>query len=586
MAATIGHMKHHWNMRPCRLLCVLAAWAGLADPRGMAANNEITQPFEGVRLIHSKSTVPRQVDMFVVEIDMAAPGLSFLATPSNGALVGDTTPKTTRAFITEVGAQMGINASFFASAGSGQYDVRGLSVSNGDAYSPFESGFLDAINISLGNVATIIRATGASGTAHTPPTSLYNAVGGNTRLVTGGVNVANSDPAIHPRSAAGVTADGKLLLFTVDGRNVGHSEGLTYREMADVLIRWGARDAINLDGGGSTTLVMDNPTTVANDPQVKNIPSDLYPDGQRGKERVVANNLAVFASKPAGPTENQFVYADFEQGDLGPFNSSISFSGSNRGFNTTLSSATIINGPANDGTYAQRLTIIDDPNTGGDTQNPGGAWFVRHVAGGGNPANNVTRPAMGSVGFWAKTSDPNLRISLVVDDASLATGERGTARNMTADGQWHPYFWDINDVSQWEGWVNGDGTVNERFTLDSIQIFGPPIAGSNQNATIDIDTFMHIMPEYLPGDINRDFLVDAADYATWRKGLGTTYTQADYTVWRSQFGRLPGGVGASGAELPSTGAIPEPPAIGLVLLGGFAALAASCTRPRLRRRCG
>ena len=553
------------------LSCALFAAAVAA-----AATNEISEPYQGVRLMHSRSTVPRLVDMFVVEIDMAAAGLEFLTTPSNGALVGDTTPQTTRTFVSQVGAQFGINASFFASAGSGQYDVLGLSVSNGDAYSPFQSSFLDALNVSPNNVATIIRATGTSGFGHTPPTSLYNAVGGNTRLVTGGVNVANSDPAIHPRTAAGVTADQKLLLFTVDGRNAAHSQGLTYREMADVLIRWGARDAINLDGGGSTTLVMDNPITSANDPTVLNIPSDLLPNGQPGKERAVANNFAVFASSQTAPTDNSFVFADFEQGDEGPFNLALSFSGSNRGFNLDLSSAEAVSEQAHDGQWSQRLTIIDDPNTDGDTQNPGGAWFARHVSGGGNPANNVSRPAIGSVGLWAKTSDANLRISLVVDDISRLTSERGIAQDMIADGQWHPYFWDVTDASQWEGWVNGDGVVDDSFTLDSIQIFGPPNTGSNLDAVIYLDAITHITPGPLPGDFNGDFLVDAADYVVWRNGLGTAYTQIDYETWRAHFGQTSASSSGPTNAMASPSAVAEPSSLFIFLI------AAAICRPKRR----
>ncbi len=538
-----------------------------------AATNEITEPFEGVRLIHSNSTVPRLVDMYVVEIDMTAPGLAFRTSPSNGALVGDVTPQTTRAFVAQIGAQIGVNASFFSSAGSGQFDVNGLSVSNGDAYSPFEAGRLDALNVSLNKVATIIRATGTSGTAHQPATSLYNAVGGNTRLVTNGVNVASSDPAIHPRTAAGVTANGKLLLFTVDGRNAGHSEGLTYSEMADVLIRWGAKDAINLDGGGSTTLAIDNPLTAANDPQVKNVPSDALPDSPHGKERAVANSFAVFASQPAGPTNDEFVYADFENGDACTFYSALTFSGSNRGINPDLSTATIVSGQGHDGTWAQRLTIVDDPTTDGDVQNPGGAWFVRHVSGGGNPANNVSRPAVGSVGFLAKTTNPNLRISLVVDDASLATGERGIAKSMLADGQWHPYFWKLDDDSQWDGWVGGDGKVDTSFTLDSIQIFGPPVTGTNLDATIEIDAVTHIMPGYLPGDFNGDYVVDSGDYVVWRNGLGTKYTQGDYNIWRSHLGqRTDAGAGAS-VEFEQSEGVPEPAGLVIAILAIMALVA-------------
>jgi hypothetical protein len=555
------------------VLCAL--WMA---PSAAAATNEITEPYQGVRLIHSRSTVPRLVDMWVVEIDTTTPGLAFRTTPSNGALVGDTTPQTTRAFATQIGAQLAVNANFFASAGSGQYDVLGLSVSNGNAYSPFQSGFLDALNVSLNNVATIIRATSTAGFAHTPATSLYNAVGGNTRLVTGGVNVANSDPAIHPRTAAGVTANGRMLLFTVDGRNAGHSEGLTYREMADVLIRWGARDAINLDGGGSTTLVMDNPMTAASDVQVMNIPVGVA--NVPHSERSNGNNFAVFAAPQTQPTDNTFVFADFEQGDEGVFNAAISFSGSNRGFDPTLSNAEAVTEQAFDGNWSQRITIIDDPNTDGDTQNPGGAWFARHVSGGGSPANNVSRPAIGSVGTWAKTSDANLRISLVVDDVSGLTGERGLAQNMIADGQWHPYFWDVADASQWEGWVNGDGTVDESFTLDSIQIFGPPVTGLNQDAAVFIDAVSHVIPGVIPGDFNEDSHVDAADYALWRKGLGTTHTPDDYLVWRAHFGETANGAG-NGSISASASLAPEPASTAPAALSVLAMLFVS--RRRLMR---
>ncbi len=550
------------NRSPSTLLPVLGAL--LAAASAAAATNEITQPFEGVRLIHSRTTVPRLVDMYVVEIDMTAPGLSFLTTPSNGPLIGDTTPQTTRTFVTQVGAQLGINANFFAWAGSGpQYDVLGLSVSNGDAYSPFDPGFVDALNISADNVATIIRAIGTSGTAHQPATSLYNAVGGNTRLVTGGVNVANSDPAVHPRTAAGVTADGKLLLFTVDGRNIPHSNGLTYAEMADVLIRWGAQNAINLDGGGSTTLVMDDPATPANDPRVMNVPVGV--GGVPGTERSNGNNLAVFAGPQSVPTDTVYVFADFEQGDEGTFDAALSFSGSNRGFNRDQSAAVAVSGQAFDGLWSQRLTIVNDPNADGAEQHPGGAWFARHVSGAGSPANNASRPAIGSVGFWAKTSDADLQISLVVDDASGLTGERGLAQDMIADGQWHPYFWDVTDAAQWEGWVNGDGTVDGNFTLDSIQIFGPPNVGSNLDAVVYLDAISHIVPGSLSGDFNGDWVVDAADYVLWRQGLGTTYTQGDYLVWQAHYGESANGT-TGGSAPASQAAVPEPAAIALAVL--------------------
>lgn len=60
----------------------------------------------------------------------------------------------------------------------------------------------------------------------------------------------------NPRTAAGVTADGWLLLVTVDGRRPEHSLGASIPEMGALLAALGAKDAINLDGGGSTAMVI------------------------------------------------------------------------------------------------------------------------------------------------------------------------------------------------------------------------------------------------------------------------------------------------------------------------------------------
>jgi hypothetical protein len=58
----------------------------------------------------------------------------------------------------------------------------------------------------------------------------------------------------HPRSAIGVSDD-DLYLVTCDGRRTGVDAGLTLDELAEFMVALGCRDAMNLDGGGSTTLV-------------------------------------------------------------------------------------------------------------------------------------------------------------------------------------------------------------------------------------------------------------------------------------------------------------------------------------------
>jgi Phosphodiester glycosidase/SPOR domain len=60
----------------------------------------------------------------------------------------------------------------------------------------------------------------------------------------------------NPRTIAGVTREGRLLLVAVDGRAPGYSAGLDFEEEAAVMRALGARDAVNLDGGGSTTMMI------------------------------------------------------------------------------------------------------------------------------------------------------------------------------------------------------------------------------------------------------------------------------------------------------------------------------------------
>jgi hypothetical protein len=82
----------------------------------------------------------------------------------------------------------------------------------------------------------------------------------------------------QPRTLAGVRGDGALLLVTVDGRAPGWSAGMTLPEAARLMRSLGARDALNLDGGGSSTM------TVAG--EVVNRPSDRV-------ERAVSDGLLV-----------------------------------------------------------------------------------------------------------------------------------------------------------------------------------------------------------------------------------------------------------------------------------------------------
>ena len=82
-----------------------------------------------------------------------------------------------------------------------------------------------------------------------------------------------------PRTALGIKKDGTLLMVVVDGRS-NNSAGLTLAELATYMLRLGAREAVNFDGGGSSVMAING--------QVVNKPSD-------GKERPVSIGLGLFA---------------------------------------------------------------------------------------------------------------------------------------------------------------------------------------------------------------------------------------------------------------------------------------------------
>lgn len=87
----------------------------------------------------------------------------------------------------------------------------------------------------------------------------------------------------HPRTAVGRRADGTVLLVVADGRN-GLAAGLSMTELQQVMAALGCRDAVNLDGGGSTTMVVRG--TVVNHPSDNGV---FDADG----ERPVANAIVV-----------------------------------------------------------------------------------------------------------------------------------------------------------------------------------------------------------------------------------------------------------------------------------------------------
>lgn len=189
-----------------------------------------------------------------------------------------------------LGADIAVN-------GDGWYSINGnlplsLAASNGTLYQSEQYDLRPFLNASQSNAFAVSHQLSSV----TP----YNLVSGTRYQVKSGVNAfaSSTDPEHiterHPRTAAGHTADGRLILCVVDGRSA-ESAGVTLRELADLLILCGASWAIELDGGGSSALDKEllgepiQPKMYVKDKQgvIQNVPSD-------GAERAVVNHLLVF----------------------------------------------------------------------------------------------------------------------------------------------------------------------------------------------------------------------------------------------------------------------------------------------------
>ncbi|HZM80599.1 MAG TPA: phosphodiester glycosidase family protein [Candidatus Limnocylindrales bacterium] len=147
------------------------------------------------------------------------------------------------------------------------------------------SGSVAVLGIDAGADALAGVAVGDAVTVNYTPRggdgAVQVAVGGNLVLVQDGVVTTASHPK-NPRTAVGFSADGlRMWLVTVDGRSTA-SVGMTYVELGNYMKSLGADDALNLDGGGSTTMVarMPGATSVS----VRNTPSD-------GAQRLIPNGL-------------------------------------------------------------------------------------------------------------------------------------------------------------------------------------------------------------------------------------------------------------------------------------------------------
>lgn len=173
--------------------------------------------------------------------------------------------------------------------------VQDVRVGQGPAYIP-RNGYVIA---GRGQRADVLKTLKPGDilelTVQTTPNkeSLKFAIGGGSIILKDGQATRTNivDNGVHPRTGIGINQEGtEIILVTVDGR-VATSNGMSQKTFSELMKNLGAYQALNLDGGGSTTMVTRE--NLSQDPKVVNKPS-------QGSQRKVVNAIGVFNNSPKG----------------------------------------------------------------------------------------------------------------------------------------------------------------------------------------------------------------------------------------------------------------------------------------------
>ncbi len=290
--------KFTFSSRRCRgfLLGVAVLLLGVAAYWGYAQGRPSPVPFKQ-KLFDGAATyyrrvyyTPRMMIAHVLVIDMKAGGVHLLVTPPDHAEGPPLDARTTSRFLEEFGLQIAVNGDGFYpwwSHSPLDYYPRpgdpvtpdGFAASGGKIYAEGEAPIL---YVGRRNTLSFRR-----------PSKVIQAIGGDRYLVLNGAPLPGlDDSAREPRTAVGFNKNGRwLILVVVDGRQPFYSEGATFLELANILVAHGAYFGMSLDGGGSSTMVIEGED---GRPRVLNSPIDQHIPG---RERPVANHLGVYIDR-------------------------------------------------------------------------------------------------------------------------------------------------------------------------------------------------------------------------------------------------------------------------------------------------
>ncbi|NJL23330.1 MAG: phosphodiester glycosidase family protein [Leptolyngbyaceae cyanobacterium SM1_3_5] len=271
-----------------------ASWCGQRPPQ----TNETRLLFPGISYQREFRSDPRPMMIHIVSIDLTAPGVRVFVTPGNPTPDRtETIAQTTAEFLHEFDLQLAVNASFFFPFreetpwdfyphSGDRVSTIGQTIAQGNSYSDPEPGW--PILCFADDRAQIVEAD-------CPPNTTDAVAGSEILLANGRSIVADSDQPDPPyaRMVVAIAPSGQQIwLIAIDGKQPLYSEGATLAEVAAIALALGADRAINLDGGGSTTLAVrtDQKVTILNAPIHTKLPM---------RQRPIANHIG-FAARSNG----------------------------------------------------------------------------------------------------------------------------------------------------------------------------------------------------------------------------------------------------------------------------------------------
>lgn len=277
------------------LLCLWLAlgWRYLLRPLPI---DKTEQLFQGITYSRQVRSTPNPLVIHTVRLELTTPHLRFLVTPGVEAQSGEFMARTTGEFVRQFGVQLAINGSLFHPFYSNtpwdfyphkgdRVKTRGLIISDGTLYSA---------NLESKPVLCLDQPPVAAIQVGGCPPTTQQAIFGDVLLVVDGAaaSLPTTPYYTEPQARTAVALDkqGRILwLIVADGRQPYYSEGINLFDLAEFMVELGADTGLNLDGGGSTTLVAESEwgPGLLNSPIHTRLPL---------RQRPVATHLGVYAA--------------------------------------------------------------------------------------------------------------------------------------------------------------------------------------------------------------------------------------------------------------------------------------------------